>query len=178
MIGNKIKEHRVGQGLSLRDLGKMTGLTASFLSQIENDLTEPSITSLQKIATALKVPMFTFLNDNFQTEQVVKRDSRQKLSFPNPHLTYELLTGNLNRQMAGFMIQLKSGESHNTQQLYRATEEMMYVIQGELEIQVGENKHHLNPGDSIYYEGAQLTGFSAVGTEDLKILCVITPPVL
>ena len=178
MIGQRIKERRIEQNLSLRDLGGKTGLTASFLSQIENDLTEPSITSLQKIATALKVPMFTFLNDNVQSEQVVRDGSRRKLSFPNPHLTYELLTSNLNRQMAGFIIQLKAGESHNAQQLYRATEEMMYVIQGELEIQVGENKHHLKSGDSIYYEGAQLTGFSAVGNEDLKILCVITPPAL
>ena len=178
MIGQRIKERRIEQNLSLRDLGEKTGLTASFLSQIENDLTEPSITSLQKIATALKVPMFTFLNDNIQSEQVVRDGSRRKLSFPNPHLTYELLTSNLNRQMAGFIIQLKAGESHNAQQLYRATEEMMYVIQGELEIQVGENKHHLKSGDSIYYEGAQLTGFSAVGNEDLKILCVITPPAL
>jgi transcriptional regulator with XRE-family HTH domain len=178
MIGQRIKEHRTEQSLSLRELGEKTGLTASFLSQIENDLTEPSITSLQKIATALKVPMFTFLNENSQTEQVVRNDSRRKLSFPNPHLTYELLTANLNRQMAGFIIQLKAGESHNTQQLYRATEEMMYVIQGELEIQVGENKHHLQCGDSIYYEGAQLAGFSAIGSEDLKVLCVITPPAL
>jgi transcriptional regulator with XRE-family HTH domain len=163
MIGHRIKERRMEQNLSLRDLGTKTGLTASFLSQIENDLTEPSITSLQKIATALKV---------------VRDGSRRKLSFPNPHLTYELLTANLNRQMAGFIIQLKAGESHNAQQLYRATEEMMYVIQGELEIQVGENKHHLKSGDSIYYEGAQLTGFSSVGIEDLKVLCVITPPAL
>jgi len=178
MIGPRIKERRMEQNLSLRDLGEKTGLTASFLSQIENDLTEPSITSLQKIATALKVPMFTFLNDNVQSEQVVREGSRRKLSFPNPHLTYELLTANLNRQMAGFIIQLKAGETHNAQQLYRATEEMMYVIQGELEIRVGENKHRLQSGDSIYYEGAQLTGFSAMGSEDLKILCVITPPAL
>lgn len=178
MIGNKIKERRMEQKLSLRDLGKKTGLTASFLSQIENDLTEPSITSLQKIATALKVPMFTFLNDTVQSEEVVRDGSRRKLSFPNPHLTYELLTPNLNRQMAGFIIHLKAGENHNAQQLYKATEEMLYVIQGELEIQFGENKHHLKSGDSIYYEGAQLTGFSSVGSEDLKILCVITPPAL
>lgn len=178
MIGTKIKERRVEQNLSLRDLGEKTGLTASFLSQIENDLTEPSINSLQKIATALKVPMFAFLNGNTQTEQVVRADSRRKLSFPNPHLTYELLTASINRQMAGFEIQLKAGESHSAQQLYRATEEMMVVLQGEMEIQIGDNTHHLKPGDSIYYEGAHLTRFAAIGKEDLHVLCVITPPAL
>jgi len=61
VIGQKIKERRQELGLSLRDLGAKTGLSASFISQLENDLTEMSINSLQKIALALNVPMFTFL---------------------------------------------------------------------------------------------------------------------
>jgi len=178
MIGQKIKERRLELQMSLRDLGEKTALTASFLSQIENELAEPSITSLQKIATALKVPMFTFLNNREQPEQVVRHGARKCLSFPNPHLQYELLTNDLGRQMAGFLIRLKAGESHQTQQLYRATEEMMYVLQGELEIQIGGNKHQLIAGDSIYYEGAQLAGFTSLGDEDLVVLCMITPPAL
>lgn len=176
MIGQKIKERRSEQNLSLRDLGEMTGLTASFLSQIENGLTEPSISSLQKIATALKVPMFTFLNGGGQTEQVVRREAHKKLSFPEPHLEYELLTSDLNRQMSGFLIHLKAGESHHAQQLYKSTEEMIYVLEGELEIQVGENVYRLQPGDSIYYEGSQLVSFTSLGGIDLSMLCMITPP--
>lgn len=178
MIGQKIKERRQELKMNLRDLGEKTGLSASFLSQIENDLTEPSISSLQKIAVALKVPMFTFLNGGEHPERVVRHDDRKRLSFPNPHLQYELLTDDLTRQMAGFLVRLKAGESHSTQQLLRPTEEMLYVLQGDLEIRLGENTYRLEPGDSIYYEGASLSGFSAVGSEDLLALCVITPPAL
>ncbi len=178
MIGQKIKDRRNELNLSLRDLGEMTGLTASFLSQIENGLTEPSISSLQKIATALRVPMFTFLNGGGQTEQIVRRAERKKLSFPEPHLEYELLTNDLSRQMCGFLIHHKAGESHHAQQLYKATEEMLYVLEGELEIVVGENSYRLEPGDSIYYEGAQLASLLAAGEVDLTVLCMITPPAL
>jgi len=178
MIGQKIKDRRSELNLSLRDLGEMTGLTASFLSQVENGLTEPSISSLQKIATALKVPMFTFLNGGGQSEQVVRRSERKKLSFPDPHLEYELLTSDLSRQMCGILIHLQAGESHHAQQLYKATEEMLYVLEGALEIVVGENSYHLQPGDSIYYEGAQLVSFTASGGVDLTMLCIITPPAL
>jgi len=162
--------------MSLRTLGELTGLTASFISQLENDLTEPSINSLQKIAVALKAPIFTFLNGSKYPEHVVRRDARKRLSFPNPHLQYELLTDDLTRQMAGFLIHLKTGESHTTQKLYKATEELMYVLQGELEILLAENTYRLQPGDSIYYEGASLSGFSSIGDEDMIALCVITPP--
>ncbi len=176
MIGKKIKERRQELNLSLRSLGELTGLTASFISQIENDLTEPSINSLQKIAVALKVPIFTFLNGTEHPERVVRQNARKRLSFPNPHLQYDLLTDDLSRQMAGFLIRLKSGESHSTQQLYKATEEFMYVLQGELDIKINGNTYQLQPGDSIYYEGALLTGFSSIGAEDLIALCVLTPP--
>jgi transcriptional regulator with XRE-family HTH domain len=178
MIGQKIKERRQELKLNLRDLGVQTGLSASFLSQIENDLTEPSISSLQKIAVALKVPMFTFLNGGEQPERVVRHDARKRLSFPNPHLQYELLTDDLSRQMAGILIRLKAGESQRAQQLFKATEEMMFVLRGALEIRIGENTYQLAPGDSIYYEGAQLVNFSARGDEDLEALCMITPPAL
>jgi transcriptional regulator with XRE-family HTH domain len=178
VIGQKIKERRLELKMNLRDLGEQTALSASFLSQVENDLTEPSISSLQKIAAALKVPMFTFLDGGEHPERVVRHDARKKLSFPNPHLQYELLTDDLSRQMAGFLIRLKSGESQHTQQLFKATEEMMYVLEGELELQIGENQYFLAPGDSIYYEGSQLVKFSALGEKDLLALCMITPPAL
>lgn len=176
MIGQKIKERRTGLNISLRALGNQTGLSASFLSQVENDQADPSISSLLKIARALRVPMFTFLDQDNQPGQLVRHDSRKQLSFPNPHIKYELLTSDLNRQMAGFLIQLKSGESHQAQQLFKSTEEMMYVISGMMEIQVGEDIHRLSPGDSLYYEGAQLIRFTACGQDDLVILCMITPP--
>jgi transcriptional regulator with XRE-family HTH domain len=178
LIGQKIKERRQELKMNLRDLGEKTGLSASFLSQIENGLTEPSINSLQKIALALKVPMFTFLNGGDQPERVVRANARKRLSFPNPHLQYELLTDDLSRQMAGILIRLKAGENHTAQQLYKATEEMMYVLQGTLEIRISENTYYLRPGDTIYYDGASLVSFSALGDEDLTAFCMMTPPAL
>ncbi len=177
IVGPKIRELRQAQGYTLRSLGEATGLTAGFLSQVENGLTDPSISSLQKIAIALKVPVFAFLNAGSQTEQIVRHDARMKLSFPNPHLEYELLTSDLTRQMCSFLARLKSGESHKPQHLYKETEEVLYVLQGEMEITLGGNTHRLQPGDSIYYEGFQLTNISSIGADDLVTLCTITPPV-
>lgn len=178
MIGQRIRDRRNELNMSLRDLGEKTGLTASFLSQVENDLTSPSISSLQRIANALQYPMFAFLEDENQTEQVVRHDARKKISFPEPHLTYELLTNDLHRQMAAFLICLKAGETHMAQVLIRPTEEVIYVLQGEMTINIGDRYYLLKPGDSLYYEGAQLRSFTAGEKDDLRVLCVITPPVL
>lgn len=178
MIGARIREQRREVGLSLRDLGEITGLTASFISQVENDLTSPSISSLQRIATALRTPMFAFLENGGQTESVMRKDKRKTLSFPDSKLIYELLTSPLEHQMAGFLIRLESGARHETQELFRPTEEMMVVIQGEMEIKVGDHTYHLFPGDTIYYEGPQLQWFASVGEMELQIVCAMTPPAL
>jgi transcriptional regulator with XRE-family HTH domain len=178
MLGAKIREYRNIQKLSLRELGESTGLTAAFLSQVENDLTSPSISSLQKIAVALHVPMFAFLDGDVQTEEVVHEDSRKKLNFPEHDLSYEMLTQSTQHKIGAFLIHLKAGDTNKTQKLYSPTEEIMYVIQGEMEIWLGERRHFLKKGDSVFYEGAQLKGFSAIGTDDLIVLCAITPPVL
>jgi len=178
MLGQKIHDFRTSRGLSLRSLGESTGLTAAFLSQVENDQTSPSISSLQKIATALHVPMFAFLSDETQTEEVVRADARKKLSFQKEQLTYEILTNTINHKIGAFLIHLKAGETNKTQLLYTPTEEVIYVIQGEMEIWLGERRYNLCPGDSIFYEGPQLKGYASIGKEDLILLCAMTPPVL
>lgn len=178
MIGRKIHDLRVARGLSLRNLGESTGLTAAFLSQVENDLTSPSISSLQKIASALQVPMFAFLDDETQTEEVVRADARKKLTFQRNQLTYEILTNSINHKIGFFLVRLKPGEVYRAQSLLSQTEEVMYVMQGEMDITVGDRTHHLAQGDSIFYEGPQLKGYSATGADELIIICAMTPPVL
>ncbi len=178
MIGKKIHEYRITRGLSLRSLGEATGLTAAFLSQVENDQASPSISSLQKIATALHVPMFSFLEDEIQTEEVVHHDSRKKLTFQKEKITIEILTKNINHKIGAFLIRLQPGETNKTQMLYSPTEEVMYVLQGEMEIWLGERRHRLLAGDSVFYEGPNLKGYMSVGTEELIVVCAMTPPIL
>jgi transcriptional regulator with XRE-family HTH domain len=62
MVGERIRQRRKKLGYSLRELGTRAGLTASFLSQIENNQCSPSLASLDRIATALEAPMYVLLD--------------------------------------------------------------------------------------------------------------------
>ena len=75
MLGETIRRIRAEKGLNLRELAEITKLTPSFLSQVERDLAEPSITSLRKIADALGVPIFYFLMENGKPSPVVRKMS-------------------------------------------------------------------------------------------------------
>ena len=176
-IGERIHTRRKELGLSLRDLGEQAAVSASFLSQVENDQVSPSLNSLQSIATALQVPMFYFLNDA-PSGEIVRADKRRKLYFADSQIGYDLLTPDFSRQMMAFIIRMEPRACRIALPLARPTEQWMHVSQGCMEIQVGEETHTLETGDTIYYDGDLLREFRSTCDEELVIYCCITPPVL
>jgi len=176
-VGTQVRSRRKELSLSLRELGEKAGVTAGFLSQVENDQVSPSLNSLQKISTALQVPMFYFLNDK-QGGKVVKVDQRRKLYFQNSQIGYDLLTPDFSRKMMAFIIRMGSHARRVALPLAKPTEQWMHVQEGQMKIVVGEEEHLLGPGDTIYYDGDLLREFCSVSDEELVILCCITPPAL
>ncbi len=176
-LGNRLRARRQELGLSLRELAERVGLTASFLSQIERDLASPSIESLRKISDALEVPIFHFLLEPDAKSPVVRRDERVQLKLPGSNLTYQLMTPDLNRKLEVFLAEREPGEEKITIPLRQQTEEFIYVLQGQLEIQLGEEICLLGPGDSAYFDGPLLRRLAARGDTKLRFISVITPPI-
>ena len=176
-LGHRLKKRRRELNLSLRELAERVGLTASFLSQVERDLVSPSIKSLRKISAALDVPIFYFLVEHDARSPVVRRSERLKLTLPGSSLAYELLTPDLDRQMEVLIAELEPGDDNIAMPLRQHTEECIYVLQGQLEIQLGEEVYTLNPGDSIYFEGPLLRRLAAKGNDTLRFISVIAPSV-
>lgn len=176
MLGGKIRKKRMEKNMSLKDLAERTDLTASFLSQVERDLAEPSITSLRKIAEALGVPIFYFLLDNASTSPVVRRGERKILKFPETNVVFELLSPDLNRQMEIVLGRLEVGAASCEEPLSHPGEEFIYVIQGQMEISIGEDSYLLNEMDSIYYFASIPHKIVSVGDQELVFLAAITPP--
>lgn len=176
-IGKQLRLRRKEMGLSLRELGEMAGVSAGFLSQVENDQVSPSLNSLQSIATALEVPMF-FLLDDGQGGEIVRGKQRRKLYFRDSQIGYDLLTPDFSRKMMAFIIRLEPHSKRIALPLAKPTEQWMLVQQGRLEIKIGEDVHCLEAGDTIYYDGDLLSEFSSTSDEELVIICCITPPAL
>lgn len=175
-IGKRVRERRKELDLSLRELGRLAGVTASFLSQVENDQVSPSLNSLQGIATALNVPMFSLLND-VPSGNVVKAGERRRFSFQDPKISYDLLTPDFTRQMMAYLIYIEPRASRIARPLSRPTEQWMHVVQGLMEIVIGEDTFLLEQGDTVYYDGDLLRKFGSASDDGLVILCCITPPV-
>jgi transcriptional regulator with XRE-family HTH domain len=164
------------KNLSLREVADKAGLTASFLSQVERDLAEPSITSLRRIAEALGVPIFYFLLNSAEESPVVRKGSRKVLRLPESHLVYELLCPDLNRKIEMVVGRLAPGASTCDEPLTHAGEECLVVIQGTMDVDLGSTVHRLEEGDSIYYFCSVPHKLTNAGSADLVFIMAITPP--
>lgn len=178
MVGERIRQRRKELGYSLRALGALTNLTASFLSQVENNRSSLSLASLQRIATALEVPMFAFLNGAQQLNPIVRAGERPQLDLRDADIRYELTTRNLGGQLMAVIISVQPGGRRVAEPLSKPTDELMCVLRGQLSITVDSQTYTLDPGDTISYGGRSLREFAALGNEELQVLCCLTPPVL
>lgn len=177
VVGERIRRRRQEQGLTLRELAERINMTAGYLSRVENQQLTPSLDALQAIATALHVPMFFFL-DSTASEPVVRATARRQLSFPDSHLIYELLTPVGATQMMAVLIRLAPGARRVTPPLAQPNEQMMFVLEGRLRINVDGATYTLDTHDSIYYNGNLLREFACEGERDVVVICAVVPPVL
>lgn len=199
IVGQRMKTRRKELGFTIRELARRTGLSASFISQVENRKTKVSLDSLRLIAEHLDTPIHYFFSEpppevsyaeaitsciddidpseTMEYSPVVRSGCRPQLFLPDSGVNYELLVKDLTRNMEPFMGRLSPGTKNVARRLRKPTEEIVFVLAGKLLIGVQDKEYILNPGDSIYFEGYDLQKLvCASETEDAVWISVITPP--
>jgi transcriptional regulator with XRE-family HTH domain len=175
-MGARIRKRRLQLDMTLRDLAVASGLTKSFVSQIERDRNSPSIATLRGIAAALDVPMFYFFQSEMAASPVVRRAERRVVTFQKTGVEYELLTPNLQRSIEMLEMRLKPGQHTGTGPLSHDGEECAVVIEGVAEIEVSGIAYRLETGDSIYIGALQPHRSYNPGKKTAVIITAITPP--
>ena len=179
-IGERIKMIREDKGIDLDELSAMTGISPSVLLQIENHMESPSLGMLLKLSKALDVPLSAFFGEEEgQDFTIVRKDERKQVARYGSEdgsfygYTYESLGyGMANRHMEPFIVTIEPTTQKETPSVHEG-EEFIYVLEGEMEIQLGEFKDVLHPGDSIYYKAKIPHLVRAHGDSPLKILAVL-----
>lgn len=178
MIGARIRQRRTELGHSLQELANRTSLTPSFLSQVERDQTEPSITSMRKIAEALDVPIFYFLIDQDTHRPVVRKHERRVLQLSRSGVTYELLSPPdlVNRSMEIVVTRMAPNSAGGDHPVTHPGEECIIVLRGRAAVRVADDEYVLDEGDAVYFHSSIPHRIRNAGEHELEILAAITPP--
>ncbi len=177
LIGQRLKKRRGELNLSLRSLAGLTQLTAAFLSQIERGISNPSLNSLRRIADSLNVPMLYFLAERPSPSPLVRCQERSQINLDESNVSYEMLTPDLSHKFVSVLGRLKPGNENIARPLKGETEEMIHVLSGALLVGLGEEDFILNIGDSITFNGKNLTRMVCKSSEEVTWISFITPPV-
>ena len=155
-LGKTIHEIRKQKNLTLKEVARMTNLTESLLSQIENDKAKPSITTLLAISKALNTPIAYFFDQKeSQFQSPVVRLSERPVVQTKSGITYYLLNPNIEgTPMEVLCVEYERGASNEMLHTHEGYEYGI-VLEGKLEVQVNEDRYILNKGDGITISSAQ-----------------------
>lgn len=195
-LGSIIRMHRNNKSMTLKDLSEKTGLSVSFLSEIERNIGNPSIVTLRKISRALGVSILSFTEKSFNRDlsiiddpnlstssfvkdvRVTKANERIKIQFPRESSYYELLVPDFKRSMGAMYQKIEPLYDYGAPLLEPAGEKFLFVISGAMEYIINGISYFLNTGDAMYYPADAPIQVINRGLEPAEIIIVTTPPVL
>ncbi|MDQ6880396.1 MAG: XRE family transcriptional regulator [Candidatus Dormibacteraeota bacterium] len=176
-LGERIRSMREKRGQSLKQLALATGLTQSFLSQVERELTSPSVASLRKIAEALGTSVATFFAGGSPNGRLVRKEDRAVLVHPTRKWSDSMLTPSVNGRLQVIWSVIEAGGgSGDEPYAHDSDEECVVVIRGKLDFWVGDEHTRLQAGDALTFESRIPHKNRNPGPGRAEVLWVMTPP--
>ena len=175
-IGEKIKRMGIEKQLTQEELANRCELSKGFISQVENNLTSPSIATLIDILEILGTNLREFFNeidnerisftkdDMFETED---EELKYKLKW--------LIPNSQKNQMEPIIITLYPGGQYKEEKPHEG-EEFGYVLAGSIYVHIGDKKSKVKKGESFYFKPRANHYISNVGKKEARVVWVSTPP--
>lgn len=178
-LGADLRALRKTRSVTLTDLAERCGKSVGWLSQVERDISHPSIEELKVLAQALEVPVSIFFGRAPAVPEeegyVVRSQARRRVGRGDNGLIEELLSPDLTDDFEMFHSTFEAGAQMHSFET-RPTQEVGYVISGKLQLWVGAREFELHPGDSFRIR-AEPYRWANPWDKDAVVIWVIAPPV-
>jgi transcriptional regulator with XRE-family HTH domain len=177
-IGRQIKRIRRGKGITLEHVGEGTGFTKAYICLIESGKKLPPIATLSKIAHVLDVDIVAFFNQKATEDEItlVRREERKTVVRDGTIFGYRyesIAPLKRKKKMEPFVITHPVDIKGNNMVTHEG-EELVYVLEGKINVYHGEKKYSLRRGDSLYFDSGVPHRSEGVGNKPAKALVVIS----
>ena len=177
----KIRQARRTQKLSLEELSSLTGLSSSYISQVERGIVSPSLSALSKMAESLDISISSLFPQKNGTQvenlpySVINPDQRHKLIYPGSNVANEMLTPTLNQEFEFFWTTVAPGQGSRDSAYHHVGYECGLIIQGTVEFHIGDDTITLTAGQSICFDPNVPHFWKNIGDYDVHAVWVISP---
>ena len=166
-IGDRIKMLRITQKRTMQEIAEASELSKSMISKIENNKTVPSVAALVKIAKTLGTNISNLLEQDEWVNAIITTRLKAQENLTKTEKGYSIYpyaSEYHEKKMQPFLFVAKKGEVI-PHEVSHEGEEFIYVIKGQMKMQVGEVSYLLNNGDSLYFNSVQKHGIMPVSDE-------------
>jgi len=177
--GQRIRATRENRGFTLEELSQRSGIELQTLTDVEEGRTFLPLGQLIRLSKALSLRMADFIATGEEPFTIVRKDQRRKFARfgetkrAGHGYEYESLAPNKrDRVMEPFIVTLYPAAADEPSA--HDGQEFIYVLEGEMEVVVGEHRDVLGPGDAVYYDSTTSHLVKAQGDKPAKILAVLT----
>ncbi len=173
-IGKKLKELRLQNDLTLGDLASRSELTKGFLSQVERNLTAPSIATLEDILEALGSNLSEFFHE--EPERQITFSAQEFFVDEQEDFQIEWVIPNAQKnKMEPILLTIHPHKQSHELVAYQG-EEFGYVLKGNVTLVCGTKKYKLKAHETFYMDGSRSHYLYNHGNGDAKVLWITTPP--
>ncbi|MBI4773688.1 MAG: helix-turn-helix transcriptional regulator [Deltaproteobacteria bacterium] len=182
-VGERVKQVREQKGLTLEDLASRTGYTTELLKEIEEELVSPPLGVLIKLSKALDMKMgYLITGGESKPYTILRKHERRPVSRyaskkgKRYGYAYESLApGKKDRHMEPFLVTLEPADVEEERSTHDG-QEFIFVMDGAMEVLLGDERHVLYPGDCIYYDSTVPHLVRCHQSEVTRILAVLYAP--
>ena len=173
-IGQKIKKLRMQRGLTLEELAARSELTKGFLSQLERDLTSPSIATLCDILEALGTTLSEFFKEE-KNEKIVFSKEDFFVDEREGYSVNWIVPNSQKNEMEPVLLEIEGG-AKSFEVTPNEGEEFGYVLEGKITLVNGDKHYQLKKGETFYLNGKNTHYIINDKKTSAKIIWVSTPP--
>jgi transcriptional regulator with XRE-family HTH domain len=176
-IGERIRNTRQMQQLTLKAVANSASVSVSFLSEIEREKANPSISVLKRIANALNVNFTDLFGDEERRILIRKHERKPLVHSEGSRITWYALSQGSNNKMGPIWGVLEETASSGVVGVgHNEGEEFLIVISGRLEFTLGNERFILEQGDCLYYDAKIPHSYKNIWKGETTLLAVSTPP--
>lgn len=171
-VGLRLRSLREQQGLSLRALAERCGLSINAISLIERCESSPTVSTLQRLSTALNVPITDFFQEEARQTTVFIKHNQGLRSQSNGAVMESLGIGLYNQQLEPFRMTIAAGAGNVDDPISHSGEEFIHCMEGEIEYSIGDRIYRLEQGDSLLFDATQQHAYRNISQLPATIILV------
>lgn len=184
MIGEKLRKLRKNKKLTIVELAEKIDVTSGYISQIERDLSSPSLAVLKRLADALDTQLSKlFLEDKEEKAILITQNGRTKMKFGNGNIELEFITplirkSDKDNHIEAFLFQLKPETWVSDQEISHDSKVYLYILNGKVDLYVEDELFLLQKGDSVFVTENKSHKIYNSNTDESELLCIMSPGIL